>query len=93
MMFSNARRLRAEAELNALDARLAHYYLVDGLLSLAPLAGPPTEQQDDFRARRLRAVATLEAAGGHDPAPGLLRIPTEAQRRGYRERRRQSTLP
>ena len=79
-----AMREQAEIALALVDADVARWYVRDGQLSEEPLDGPLSESGRELRERRLAAVAALEAAGGRDPQPSFLRLPTEAQREGFK---------
>lgn len=83
------RRWWALRKLDEVDAEIARWFVDDGTLSLEPLdEETPSLHRIDLRRRRREAVARLERAGGRDPWPTVLREPTDAQRRGYAERRR-----
>jgi len=71
--------------LQEVDADIAQWFVRDGQLSDSPLSGPLSESGRELRERRRAAVAALEAAGGRDPWPTVLRPPTEAQQRGYED--------
>jgi hypothetical protein len=80
------RRWLAHVELDRIDAEVARWFIDDGHLSRKPLDRPLglDAMQDPTRAalrvRRMEAVRRLEAVGGSDPWPSVLREPTEAQR-------------
>lgn len=57
------------------DADVAHWFVNDGSLH------NPGDYSMPLRRRRDRAVRDLEHLGGHDPAPVLVRAPTDVQRR------------
>lgn len=71
------RRARAHARLDKVDAEIARWFVNDGVLS-----NPDTmlDRCRELREERLKVVAALEAAGGHDPHPTFIRPPTDAQR-------------
>lgn len=81
-------RWRAELALDRLDAEVARWLVYDGSLSLAPLDAPFSEWRRKTRERRIELVDALEAAGGRDPWPSVLTLPTQAQREHYRGPRR-----
>lgn len=78
-------RERAELELAIVDADVARWYVYDGQLSEEPLNGPLGKYGKELRARRLAAVAALEATGGRDPHPSFLLPPSKAQRAAHRK--------
>ena len=85
-MVRRLRRWRAQLRLDRVDAEVARWYVEDGQLSPLPLHGSINY---GLANRRMRAVRALVAAGGRDPHPSFMRLPTDAQRRGAATRNRQ----
>jgi hypothetical protein len=83
-----ADRVEAERALDALDAEIMRHYIYDGFLSAHPLdGGYDRGRRQEFRERRLVAVRALEAAGGRDPHPSIMREPTPEQRARFEQKR------
>lgn len=93
MIGRRLRRWIAEWRLVQIDAEIAHWFVDDGTLSLAPLDHPAYAQdavtpRASIRRSRLAAVRRLEAAGGRDPWPTVMREPRQEQRAAYLHSRR-----
>jgi hypothetical protein len=79
------RRRQAEIALALVDAEVARWYVPDGTLSAQPLQGYSSTTNNLFEQRRV-AVLRLARAGGRDPWPSVMLLPTPAQRDAYTSR-------